>query len=100
MNGSIDLQVAASHPCFPGHFPGNSIVPAVVILDLVSETILARHPDCKVSGFPQVKFLSPVAPETGFRLTWTERPDGDMDFYCDVENQRLVQGRIRIEEIQ
>lgn len=98
MNDSVNLRVAVSHPCFPGHFPGNPIVPGVVILDMVTENILARYPGCRISGFPKVKFLSPLSPDIEFLLTWEERPDGDIDFYCDTENLRLVQGRIRLDK--
>jgi len=98
MSKCVDLWVAASHPCLPGHFPGNPIVPGVVILDLVTESILARHPDSRISGFSQVKFLSPLAPETGFQLTWTERPDGRIDFNCAAGKRRLAQGRAQLEE--
>jgi 3-hydroxymyristoyl/3-hydroxydecanoyl-(acyl carrier protein) dehydratase len=97
MKDVVDLCVTASHPSLPGHFPGNPVVPGVVILDLVAENILARHPDSRIGGFPQVKFLSPLAPETGFKLTWTERSDGQIDFYCDAGNRRLVHGRVQIE---
>jgi len=100
MNNSIGLRVDASHPCLPGHFPGSPVVPGVVILDLVARSILAEHPQDRVCGFPHVKFLSPLAPETGFQLTWTKRPDGQIDFYCEAGNRRLVQGRLHIEAIQ
>jgi 3-hydroxymyristoyl/3-hydroxydecanoyl-(acyl carrier protein) dehydratase len=100
MMGVIDLRVAASHPSLPGHFPENPLVPGVVILDLVAETILARHPDSRIGGFPQVKFLSLLAPETGFQLTWTERPDGQIDFYCDAGSRRLVEGRMQLKGIR
>ena len=98
MNNALSLHVASSHPCLPGHFPGNAIVPGVLILNLVTESILARHPGCRAVSFPRVKFLSPVTPETEFILTWKSRPDGFIDFYCDNGNLRLVQGRIQIEE--
>lgn len=97
MSNCVELRVVASHPCLQGHFPGNPVVPGVVILDLVAEHILARYSDGRIGGFPQVKFLSPLFPETRFQLTWTERPDKQIDFYCGIGNRRLAQGRIQME---
>lgn len=97
MSNCAELRVAASHPCLLGHFPGNPIVPGVLILDLVAKHILAKYPASRIRGFPQVKFLSPLAPEIGFQLIWTKRQDGQIDFYCGDGNRRLAQGRVQIE---
>lgn len=58
------LCVAADHPCLPGHFPGNPVVPGVVLLDLTvqaAERWLGRA--LCVAGLPQVKFLAPLRPQ-------------------------------------
>ena len=100
MNPVIDLRVPATHPCLPGHFPTNPVVPGVVILDLVTEYILGCWPGCRISAIPQVKFLAPLAPDTEFQLSWSENPAGQIDFHCDTKDQRLVQGRLQIEMTQ
>ena len=55
--------VPADHPAFAGHFPGNPIVPGVVLLDhalqLLSTAVNQPAPHIKLSS---AKFLSPVAP--------------------------------------
>lgn len=55
--------VPADHPAFAGHFPGNPIVPGVVLLDhalqLLSTAVNQPVPHIKLSS---VKFLSPVTP--------------------------------------
>lgn len=65
----IDLKVPANHPALPGHFPGQPVVPGVVLLALVHDH--AR----RQLGFPggasqwrRIKFLRPVGPEQAFRL--------------------------------
>jgi len=57
------LDVPLDHPCFPGHFPGQPILPGVLLLQRVmalAQTSLARPLDeCTVYN---VKFLASVAP--------------------------------------
>jgi len=35
----VDIQIPADHPAFAGHFPGNPLVPAVVLLDEILTSI-------------------------------------------------------------
>jgi 3-hydroxyacyl-[acyl-carrier-protein] dehydratase len=62
------FHIAADHPALPGHFPGNPIVPGVVLLDHVAAA-LARWTGQHVAALPQVKFLSPVRPGEQIDLT-------------------------------
>ncbi|EJL80658.1 3-hydroxymyristoyl/3-hydroxydecanoyl-(acyl carrier protein) dehydratase [Polaromonas sp. CF318] len=58
--------VAPDHPAFAGHFPGNPIVPGVLLLDAAVHAVqqaleaagAATRP-CEISA---AKFLSPVGP--------------------------------------
>lgn len=56
------LRIEADHPCLPGHFPGQPVVPGVVLLDriaaLVGEAGLGR-----LKRIDVVKFLAPLLPE-------------------------------------
>jgi 3-hydroxymyristoyl/3-hydroxydecanoyl-(acyl carrier protein) dehydratase len=56
-----EFTVAANHPALAGHFPGNPVVPAVVLLDAVLAAIRA-HEACVLHSIPAVKFLKPVLP--------------------------------------
>lgn len=67
-DGGVDIP--ADHPAFDGHFPGQPILPGVVLLSLVMQA-LARQPALQalLGATPvieSVKFLAPVAP--GARL--------------------------------
>ena len=58
------LLIAASHPCLPGHFPGQPVVPGVVILDAVQAAIEAASGEALPPlRLPQVKFIQPLLPE-------------------------------------
>ncbi len=57
------FTIPADHPSLPGHFPGNPVVPGVVVLDRVIEAIEARTGGpLGALRLPQVKFLRPLLP--------------------------------------
>ena len=58
------VTIKNSHPALAGHFPGNPVVPGVVILEEVLETIRqAETATIVLSGAPSIKFHSPLRPE-------------------------------------
>ncbi len=62
-SGLLQFQIDPAHPALAGHFPGQPVVPGVLILDRVvdaAEASLGRA--LEIDGLPQVKFLSPLLP--------------------------------------
>ena len=57
------FDIPLNHPCFPGHFPGQPILPGVLLLERVmslAQTSLAQPlNECSVYN---VKFLAAVVP--------------------------------------
>lgn len=58
---TIQLEIASDHPAFAGHFPGQPIVPGVVLLDLAQQAIQHASGE-ELVGLQQAKFHSPVKP--------------------------------------
>jgi len=58
----MQFIIPAEHPSLPGHFPGQPIVPGVVLLDRVIEAIEAGYGPLPPLRLPQVKFLKPLLP--------------------------------------
>ena len=56
------FMVAHDHPALPGHFPGNPVVPGVLLLDHVLSLLEATHGPLPGLRLPQVKFLQPLLP--------------------------------------
>lgn len=58
------LLIEQSHPALPGHFPGQPIVPGVVLLDRVLEAAqrwLGRS--VRLQTLQQAKFVAPLLPQ-------------------------------------
>ncbi|TZF87863.1 hypothetical protein [Cognatilysobacter lacus] len=64
----MDFVVDPSHPSLSGHFPGNPIVPGVVLLERVVAAIEQAHGPLSRMRLPQVKFLQPLLPGEAARI--------------------------------
>ena len=65
----MEFAVPHDHPALPGHFPGQPIVPGVVVLDHVLEAIAAAHGALPAAlRLPQVKFMAPLLPGQEARI--------------------------------
>ncbi len=70
------LHIAADHPSFAGHFPGQPVLPGVVLLGQALEALRA-DPSCAPDDgwrVGAVKFLSPVLPGSDLRIDWVATP--------------------------
>mgnify|MGYP003591879941 FL=1 len=89
--------IAASHPSLAGHFPGNPIVPGVVILEEVTQAFEEWRPESRVIGMPVVKFLAPLRPEQPFAIRFAESGGRGVRFECVRDDGRsLAQGCLTV----
>ena len=67
---SGEFSVPVDHPCLAGHFPGQPIVPAVLILDLSCELLRQLEPGLgSLREVRNAKFIRPVRPGETVRLS-------------------------------
>lgn len=89
-----DFTIAHEHPSLPGHFPGNPVVPGVVVL---GEVLAAaeRLTGARIGALrlPQVKFVQPLLPGQPARIEM-ERSGGRLRFRVLRDGQLIASGDI------
>lgn len=84
--------IPAGHPALPGHFPGDPVVPGVVMLDELLALARQWLGPVAVRGLPQVKFTAPLLPGSPADAhLWL---DGSrLSFRVQCGGRTLAQGR-------
>lgn len=90
-------RIARDHPAIAGHFPGDPLVPGVLILEEVYAEAIAAFGPGRLIGFRSVKFLAPLRPEDEFQVVLTPEGGGRYDFACRRGERILVQGRLQLQ---
>lgn len=89
-------QVPMHHPAFEGHFPGNPIVPGVVLLDqaLLFAQIQGSNPD-GVWHVLQAKFLSPCGPGDELVFAFHDGVRGGLSFAVRCAGREVASGSLQ-----
>jgi 3-hydroxyacyl-[acyl-carrier-protein] dehydratase len=76
------IAIAREHPAFAGHFPGQPLLPGVVLLGEALEVLLREVPGALGSAprVSAVKFLAPVRPGADLEVRWTSPAGGRARF--------------------
>jgi 3-hydroxymyristoyl/3-hydroxydecanoyl-(acyl carrier protein) dehydratase len=89
------LSIGDDHPSLAGHFPGYPVVPGVVLLNEVLDTLRRGSADpLVVKGLPMVKFSSPLRPGEVVTIRVEEEGAGRAIFSCLVEARLVASGTI------
>lgn len=85
------FTVAADDPCLDGHFPGDPLVPAVVILDAVIRCAKAA-PGVDIAGISRCKFLAPLRPDQACEIALSPATGQRIRFSCETCAGEVAQG--------
>lgn len=85
--------IPTDHPALPGHFPGFPITPGVVQLNQVGKACERWMPGMKITGWPQIKFASPLLPEEHFVIRLERTSEGNGRFTMHVGDRLVSSGQ-------
>lgn len=95
MNHTEHWTVPVEHPAFAGHFPGNPILPGVVLLDVALQTIATSCglalDICEIGS---VKFLSPAVPGDELAIRHSISAGGTIRFDIAAGARKIASGSI------
>jgi 3-hydroxyacyl-[acyl-carrier-protein] dehydratase len=98
MHTLVEQVIPDTHPSLPGHFPGNPVVPGVVILDAVLQALYAWQPGSRLARMPSVKFVSPLRPGQPFIIELSqEDATRPVRFECRAAERCLAQGQLKLD---
>lgn len=90
----ISDEVSPGHPALPGHFPGNPVVPGVVLLARVVSAVKAAY-NCKVAAIAVAKFHTPLKPAERFEIELGRVDDGDIKFRVLRGETLIATGKLK-----
>lgn len=92
-----EQTVGREHPALPGHFPGNPVVPGVVILDAVGQALRGWLGNATVTQVQDAKFVSPLLPEETMQIALTLKGEAGVAFTCRVAERTIARGRLQLQ---
>ncbi|PJK14107.1 hypothetical protein CO613_06860 [Lysobacteraceae bacterium NML07-0707] len=88
------LWIDPEHPCLPGHFPGQPVVPGVLLLDAVQAALEEELGQMHALRLVQVKFLRPLLPAQAAQLTLEPSGKGGWRFHIQHGDESIARGEV------
>ena len=92
------FTIPGGHPSLQGHFPGNPVVPGVVILNEVVELVERALSGKTVTGIKFVKFIKPLRSDMEVVLRVEKNKAGSVGIACEHNERVIVKGRLVLAE--
>lgn len=89
------VSIRHDHPSLAGHFPEEPIVPGVVLLNEVLETLRqSSQTPLLITGLPVVKFAAPLRPGEVMVIRVEEGAIAHATFSCHVDGRMIASGSV------
>jgi 3-hydroxyacyl-[acyl-carrier-protein] dehydratase len=96
---SVRQRLPANHPAAQGHFPGNPVIPAAVLLSetlrLIEARLGLRLASCRIR---RAKFPHPARPGDDLAIEFTGAAPGSIKFQCAVSGATVLVGELECGE--
>jgi 3-hydroxymyristoyl/3-hydroxydecanoyl-(acyl carrier protein) dehydratase len=94
---TMRYTIPLDHPAFAGHFPGNPILPGVVLLDLALQAIAdGNHIVLNQCTLNSVKFIHPALPGDVLTITHKHTDSGAIHFAINTASHQIASGSITL----
>jgi 3-hydroxyacyl-[acyl-carrier-protein] dehydratase len=90
------FTINPDHPALPGHFPGNPVVPGVVIVEHLIAALGTRHPERACTGVRRMKFLRLLRPGEAVEIAFGEAKADGIAVKASVAGEALIDGRLSL----
>jgi 3-hydroxymyristoyl/3-hydroxydecanoyl-(acyl carrier protein) dehydratase len=92
----LERTIATDHPALPGHFPGDPVVPGVVLLDEVIDAATDGLGFSRAQGWTvrSAKFLRPVRPGDTLTIRLSPEAGDALRFECRVGEALALSGAL------
>jgi 3-hydroxyacyl-[acyl-carrier-protein] dehydratase len=89
------LSIPANHPAYAGHFPGQPVLPGVVLLDATLQALeRAGRGDTRTWEINSAKFQSAVRPGEELTLQHETLPNGSIRFAIRTADRAVASGML------
>jgi 3-hydroxymyristoyl/3-hydroxydecanoyl-(acyl carrier protein) dehydratase len=93
---TANFTIPPNHAALPGHFPGNPVVPGVVVLDHVIRVLESSGvPLPRLRNLKQVKFIEPLLPDQEATVT-AEVGDAALSFCVTRGGHTIAKGAFEV----
>lgn len=96
---TLRQRLPGDHPATQGHFPGNPVIPAAVLLSetlrLIEARLGLRLTPCRIR---RAKFPNPARPGDDLAIEFTGSVPGSIKFQCAVSGSPVLVGEVECSE--
>lgn len=88
----LNFKIAKTHPSLAGHFPGNPVIPGVVILQYVMAAFKKVHLEHVIRECVNVKFKSFLSIDVDSEIIFKENETNQFEFQIKQTNKLIARG--------